>query len=264
MTDQLLVRSATKQGGKHIRLGYNNQDARESGSFTIPSRDQTYRVGLVGDGCSSRMPQWSHTEVGANLSVVHAYARIQELAGAGVPIDEIPQVLFPSMVEFLRSVTNLVMPRGIVWKQPFTPKGVEAREGQNRFRNDYLAATLMGFICDGEQVVVFSAGDGVIVVNDDVTVIDQDDRPDYPVLSIYSADGGFQTTTYDLCDIDRLAVMTDGLDALAQEPQFLTDLFDSDSVVAPQMLLNKTHMQRPETMQDDCTVALLTHKTEAT
>ena len=261
---QWQLRQGSKQGSKHVRLGYNNQDAALCQSFTIQAFGKSYYVGLVSDGCSGN-PAFSHTEVGANLGVVYSFRRIQELICARVPLAQIPQVLYPSITEFFLDMTNKLMPSHIVWNYPTRVKDREKFTGQNRLRTDYLAATLLGFITDGAELVTFSAGDGIILVNDDLTVIDQDDKPDYPVISINSPGQGFVTKTYNMTEVDRLAVSTDGLSELVKgSPEFRNQLFNHQpgQPFGLQTFLNVTSMNLPEMMKDDCTVITLLRQTQ--
>lgn len=256
---QWRLREGTKQGTKHVRLGYNNQDAAVSQSFTIPAFGRTYHVGLVSDGCSGN-PTFSHTEVGAHIGAIYSFRRIQELICARVPLAQIPQVLYPSITEFMLDMANKLMPSHVVWNYPIMLKDREKFNGQTRLRTDYLAATLLGFIADGEDLVIFSAGDGVILVNDNLNVIDQNDKPDYPVISINSPGQGFSTTVLKMNEVQRLAISTDGLGGLMENsPEFRNRLFDHQSgqITGLQTLLNITSMQAPEHMKDDCTVITL-------
>lgn len=253
------MREGSKQGSKHVRLGYNNQDAKLSQSFTIAKFGKTYHVGIVSDGCSGN-PFFSHTEVGAHLGVLYSFRRIQELICSRVPLDQIPQVLYPSITEFMLDMTNKLMPSHIAWNYPLKVKDREHFNGQARLRTDYLAATLLGFIADEEDLVTFSAGDGVILINNDLNVIDQNDKPDYPVVSINSPGQGFTTNAHKMNGIQRLAISTDGLSGLMRNSQEFRDKLFSHQQgqsIGLQTLLNVTSMQSPEEMKDDCTVVTL-------
>lgn len=258
MPSTVRLRRATKQGSKHILLGLNNQDALEAQSFSIPTLSKTYHVGLVSDGCTGN-PAWSHNEVGAHLLILYAYRRIQELICAGISMEDVPKALYPSCTEFLLDLLGKVVPSHIVWKYPTPPKGREAWGSQTRFKNDYLSATLVGFITDQESIVVFSAGDGVVIINNEVQSIDQNDRPEYLAISINEPNCGFVVTTRSFADVQRLAVMTDGLKKLTEDPAFVAQMFGPahKNALELQFLLNRTFNARPEHMKDDCTVVTL-------
>lgn len=245
-----IMRKGSIQGTGHIRLRFNNQDAVLAESFSIPIFGKDYWVGLVSDG-STGNPLFSRTEVGANLTVLYAYRRIQELVCSGMPLDLIPVALYPSITEFLLEIMGRVMPESIIWPYPVGLPDREKWSSQRRFRNDYLAATLLGFISDGTQMVVFSAGDGVVLINDELTVIDQDDRPSYPAITINHAGVGFVVDVYNAEDVRRIAIASDGLKHLMQDSDYVDQMFvRQPELMGLQFLLNTT--DRPELMKDDC------------
>jgi len=227
-------------------------------TFFVPAFGKTYSIGLVSDGCSGN-PTFSRSEVGANLMSAYAYRRIQELICSKVAIESIPLVLYPSITEFLLDMMTKIMPPHIVWNYPMVLKDRENWNGQARFKYDFLSATLLGFVSDGETIVVFSAGDGLVLVNDGFTVIDQDDHPDYPSISVNKPVGGFNISVYKTADVCRLAIATDGLKQLMQDQEFRNKLFDFQrgKALGLNVLLSITNGQQPELMQDDCTVVTL-------
>lgn len=260
MSSPLRIRKGTVQGVKHVQHGTNNQDAVLTLEFSIPARKKTYRIGLVSDGCSG-LPALSYNEVGARLTVVYAMARIQELIRYGAKVEEIPLRLYHALINFLRNLANTIMPSSIYWPYGMTFEGInEFRNRHNatqRFTVDYLAATLLGFVDDGTTVVTFRSGDGVVIVDGVVTVIDQHDTPDYPALSVNSSDGGFATMAYVSTAVRRIALVTDGIEKLLEVPDSgLPDRLFSHMPTDPrglQYLLNVLRKQYPEKMGDDCT-----------
>jgi hypothetical protein len=248
----------TRHGSSHKRLNYNNQDALLSQQFTVPKTGKTYHVGLVSDGCSGN-PNFSHNEVGSNLLVLYAYRRIQEYVSSGMNTKDIPNCLFQSITDFLLTLMNLIIPNNFVWEYPFKSPKLNSSNSRNRFRDEYLAATFLGFISDGEVVVTFSAGDGIILVNEEVLIIEQNDRPDYPVLSINNPVNGFVVNEYDYVKINRIAVMTDGLKGLLSQDGFVDSIF-SESKKGPMglgvLMANKSDLY-PDLMKDDCTIVAL-------
>ncbi len=250
------LRSGTIQGVKHIQHGTNNQDAVLYQEFSIPKRGKNYRIGLASDGCSG-IPAFTHSEVGSNLLVVFCLAHIQELIVGGAKMAEIPLPLYHAVINFLRNLASTVMPSNIHWPLIVKLKGAnEFRNELNatqRFTTDYLAATIIGFVDDGEDLVTFQAGDGVIIINDDIHIVDQNDRPAYPAIG-----GGFDTANYPSAEIQRIALATDGIEELLGLPNIgLPDRLFSHAPNNPmglQYLLNLLRKEFGEYMGDDCGV----------
>lgn len=259
MSTKLSMRAGTKQGSKHVQLGYNNQDGYLADTFAVPAWRKRYHVGIVSDGCSGK-PAFSRTEVGARLLPPYVYGRIQGLVCSGTKLEDIARVcLYPMVTEFIRTMENLVMPGNVSWPYPVPIDGREGWGAGQRFRADFMSATLLGFITDEIDLVVFSAGDGIKLVNNDLTVIDQNDQPDYPAASVNRLGGGFNVQCYKMDDVSRAAVMTDGPKELVADTVFRDALFTNqqDSPLGLQFLLNVTYNQRSELMRDDCTVVTL-------
>ena len=255
------MRAGTVHGLKHAMLNTNNQDAYQILEFSVASWGKTFRIGVVSDGCSG-IPAFTRTEVGANLLVIHCLARAQELILNGAKIEEIPQPLYYAVTNFLRNVASLVVPAGIHWPYPVTFSGSHefrnVMKAPQRFITDFLTATIIGFIDDGETLLTFQAGDGVIIVNDEIMIVDQNDTPEYPALSANSAGGGFVSRTYTSSDVSRLVLATDGIEELLKLPDVGLPgrLFDHmpDSSMGVQYLLNVLRKQHGDKVGDDLTV----------
>lgn len=259
---EVKIRGGSVQGSKHLQWGLRNQDSFLLESFSVPAFRKTYHVGLISDGCTG-LPGFSRTEIGSGLLTMFSYARIQELVCCGIPVSDVPTVLYPAVTEFIRRLSDDVMPRTIVW--PY-PKAVSARQqwsSTERFRADVMSATILGLVCDEETTVVFSAGDGIILTNDNLDIIDQKDQPAYPAISINEPRRGFSIKVYATHEVKRLAVMTDGLKKLIHEKEFRDHLFthQADNAFGLQFLLNVLRNERPEDMEDDCTAVTLEMKT---
>jgi hypothetical protein len=81
------------------------------------------------------------------------------------------------------------------------------------FLAEYLLATVLGFVVGPEQTVIFAAGDGLVIVNDTLTVRDEGNAPHYLAYALLdeSASAGFEVTVWETATIERLAIWTDGL-----------------------------------------------------
>jgi hypothetical protein len=264
MTAKTTLRRGSVHGVRHARLGVNNQDAAELLEFSIPKWGKTYRIGILSDGCTG-IPAFTRSEVGANLLALFCLSRIQELIALGTRLEDIPLPLYHAVTSFIRDLSNTLMPATTFWPYP-----MQFPPGKHEFRNrlspnrrlvvDYLAATLLGFIDDGDKIVTFQAGDGVIIVNDQVMVTDQNDRPEYPAVSVTSPGGGFDIKMYESPTVNRLALASDGLEDLLTRPELgLPDqLFDAtDNPQSLQFCLQRLRKLVPEHMPDDCTVVTL-------
>ncbi len=255
------VRKATHQGSKHRQLGFNNQDGVLLEPFCIPAFGKRYTVGIVCDGCTG-LPGFSKTEVGASLLPVFVYGRCQEFLCSGLPLSQIPTALFQSCTEFLRDLAQKVVPSNLYWGYPeeLLPALTKLKTGRldwdvaTRFRVDYLSATLLGFVADEAEIVIFSAGDGIILVNDEIDVIDQNNKPEYPASSINNPGKGFSVRIFNRNDIRRVAVCSDGLTELMKDPEFVEQMFSAHpGLFGLQVLLNNTYNERDYLMEDDCT-----------
>lgn len=268
MKQKIFCRKGTHQGFQHRKLGFNNQDGVLLESFYIPSFGKTYHVGIVCDGCTG-LPGYSKTEVGGSLLPVFAYARLQEFVCNGIQPPELPRVLYQSCTEFMRDLANKIMPVSIAWDYPpefkklaVSRKDIAARLAWDvtaRFRADYLSATMLGFVSDEQQIVVFQSGDGVILVNDELTIIEQDNKPDYMVYSINNPGQGFGIKTYEVADIQRFALCSDGLRHLMDNgdgtpSEFCDRMFSHEPrhILGLQLLLNNTFVGNEDKMGDDC------------
>lgn len=260
-----VLREGWTHGKKHIRLRFNNQDSVITQSIHIPATGKTYHIGLLADGCTG-LPGVTHTEMGAHLNVIFSLSRIQDLICAGVPIAQIPDVLYELLKGYLSGLVKELMPRETIWTYPIKIKGREDFSSQTRLKTDYLAATLLGFISDETTLVTFYAGDGVIMINDEVQSIDQHDKPDYPIISLNKAGSGFVTKEYDMEGIERVLVGSDGLKEKMPEKAFRDGLFGHQpgSASGLRTFLNLQSDQDPHLLGDDCSAVTLQKVVKAT
>jgi hypothetical protein len=260
MAPKFRLKTGSVHGVKHAKLGTNNQDAVLAQEFSIPKWGTSYRIGLISDGCSG-IPAFTHSEVGANLMVVNCLARIQELIIGGARMEDIPLPLYHSVTNFMRNLANTIMPANIHWPYGVPFRGSNAYRDQinatRRFTIDYLAATVAGFVDDGETLVVFRADDGVVAVDDELSVIDQNNQPDYPALSVNNPGGGFKVDVYASAEVTRLCLATDGLkDLLSVDALGLPGAFfdGTENPMGLQFALNRLRRDYGDKLGDDCTV----------
>lgn len=185
------VRAGQVIGRDHMLRQANAQD-----SYTVMERDG-HVIGVVCDGCGGG----EHSEVGATLAAQYIAGQVAEMIGSGVTLDNIPGELYGRTVRFLDYLT--------VGMQP---------ANRTAFIQHYLLFTVVGVIANEHEAVIFSAGDGLVVVDDTVTKIDQSNTPAYIAYRLLDEEqiGGFDMPDgFDVCRLAawaRLAVASDGFE----------------------------------------------------
>ena len=206
LDQQFRFRTGTVMGHEHKRLGLSKQDALVLGG--VNTENKKYVVGVVNDGCTSKeFGRRSHNEVGANLMSEFISSEIGVLLSNGVGIEEVPAMLFPRCIGYIRNLVGITKsgPPDVIW---------------NLVSRMFLCTT-MGFIKDEERLVVFHDADGIYIVNDEVTVIDQKNIPTYLALHMLDEHTvkkhnvirpqGFTVRTFEVAKLKRFAIATDGI-----------------------------------------------------
>jgi hypothetical protein len=158
--------------------------------------DQNYLIGVVADGCGSG----KHSEIGAGLLANFLVREAARQLAKGTELNEIPNRLYPTAVCYLKRV--------LAGMQPGDP----ANLGQTVA--DYFLATALGFVIGQEKGIIFTAGDGLLALNETVNVLDKQNYPNY--LGYHLLPGAetpmvFEVTEFEVADLERLAIWTDGL-----------------------------------------------------
>ena len=201
------IRKATHVGRDHIVNLTNCQDA--IAVFEGNLQSQQVVAGIVCDGCSSG----KHSETGANLGSAYIIREITRLGRLGVPTKLIPSLIYPNLLGFLR---------GVLSAYNFTNASDLAG-----FINNHLLFTVVGFIITEKDAVCFIAGDGTIVINNDVSLVDSNNQPKYPAYHLVdrkavgaagSLPEDFDTILLDRRLLKRLAI---GSDAWHREVELL-------------------------------------------
>lgn len=195
----LQLRGGMVVGLDHSQWQNNRQDAFYCEVNII--HNQLYWVGVVADGCGSG----KHSEVSASLLPLFTTKQIMHLLQFATPVLQIPMALYPSIVAFLQRIQQLV---------PF-----ETTREKSVFVQDYLLATVIGFVINESEGVLFHAGDGYWAENGVVTRIEHDNRSPYIGYHLVPIelrhDAGqlprcFSTQIIDATELDSLAIATDG------------------------------------------------------
>jgi hypothetical protein len=193
------LKAGSVPGKDHLFRQANSQDKYSWASFENQGR--FYQAGIVCDGCGSA----GQSEVGAALLAEFGVAELARLICQGYSLEDLPEALYRSSLNFLREVTRLVA----AGKEPAA------------FIGRYLLATVLGFLVSEDQTLVFAAGDGLIIINDRLELRDEANRPNYLAYGLLPPEAltgpvpfrdNFDYQLLPTAGIERLAVWTDGLD----------------------------------------------------
>lgn len=194
-------RIASFPGSDHRRIGKNNQDSLYHDRVTVEKTKYTF--GVVCDGCSAG----ARSETGAHLMVSYIASEIPMMLQVGVSMEEIPGALFSRCIGYLSAIASMTSMGDPIKRIDFIV--------------NHLLCTIIGFITDNERIIFFSAGDGVLVINDQFIQIDEDNKPRYLGYHLVdrkyltAKDGivpdAFVVQTYQMGSINRFAVCSDGM-----------------------------------------------------
>lgn len=150
--DTLQIRAGQVIGRDHLLRQANCQDG-----YALIQTEQ-HIIGIVCDGCGDG----KHTEVGAKLAANYLAGQAVDLLSVGHNIEEIPDLLYPCMVQYLKDLIGLTQPRDRL-----------------AFLREHLLFTIVGVILSEDDGVIFTAGDGIYAVDSDICEIDQNNEPIY-------------------------------------------------------------------------------------
>lgn len=208
-----VVRKAVHIGRGHLLNKTNRQDACIL--FDGDVNNLPVVIGIVCDGCS----EGTSSEVGATLASEFMVRETMNLLKKGVAVDIAPHVLYGRLIEFLRSQLNC---------------GYDFIDvaDQVSFVKDHLLFTTVGFILTDSDCIVFVAGDGTVIINDDVHIIEQSNKPMYPAYHLVNrtflqTDVSELPTSFQLyhpnrAELRRLAI---GSDSWHDERELLSEVW---------------------------------------
>jgi hypothetical protein len=212
ITDRYFVTGGTVTGINHRVKGRNNQDG------LAIAKDEKHIVAVVADGCSSSIS----SEVGARLIAKFVAEETLRLARDknGHYVPDILPLLEESLIGFLKDISNkFIDPLEIV--------------------DEMLLATVVGTVVNSYMATVFSIGDGVISVNSEVTIIDEDNTPTYPAYKIFPGSYCFDESKIHfairkeigLDDLQSIVIATDGAAELqAKADEFISILGKKEKI----------------------------------
>jgi len=185
--------------GSIIGRAHSQHQANCQDKFALTTEkigEQHYLIGVVADGCGSG----KHSEIGAGLLANFLVRETARQLAKGTDLTELPNLLYPAAVCYLKRVLAGLQP------------GDPANLGQTVA--DYFLATALGFVIGPEKGIIFTAGDGLLAINETVNVLDKQNYPDY--LGYHLLAGSempmtFEVTEFEVAELERLAIWTDGL-----------------------------------------------------
>ncbi len=131
------------RGREHLRLERNNQDA-----YATLSNEQ-YTVAVVCDGCGSGQHSEVGAQIGARLTIESLTRALSSQLSQGNSISS-DRLLEQVRQDLLRQIDNLAQAMGGNWLQTL---------------KDYFLFTIIGVVITPTEILVFSLGDGVIIIN---------------------------------------------------------------------------------------------------
>jgi len=236
---QFVVRKGTHVGRGHLLGLTNRQDA--SGVYEGECHDQHTVIGVICDGCS----EGHASETGATLATGYLIREIYWLLQCGMSPSEIPAVLYARLRDFLGQFLRLYQ--------------FNSEADRVNFIKDHLLFTVVGFVVNDSDAVVFIAGDGTLIINDETKFIDAGNKPMYPAYhlvdrTMLEKEAAELPTSFDVyspnrLDLKRLAI---GSDAWSDERTLLTDIWGLKNPAGLQRMLNRLSNQRH--FVDDVTI----------
>lgn len=225
---------ATIQGYTHRTLEYNNQD------FVLITEADNCKIGLIADGCGSG----SNSEVGAQLGLKFLSKRI---------LGQIDTDWKSNLKEDIQSYS-----KEIAAIHSNDPEG---------FIRDFLLYTIIGFVEKDDILTIFSYGDGVIIIDDKIEIIDHDNRPKYINNELIGSEGGdflFREINFENQKItlgsDGLIDLLEGMEKGLVEEYHSLEHFMNDA----ENFTNPTHLpkllkkySRKGIIKDDCTLIMI-------
>lgn len=243
------VRAATIIGRDHMFRQANCQDA-----YAFVESNE-YIFGLVTDGCG----EGAHSEVGAKLLAKFVVEEINLLLASGVSIKEIPSVLFPHCLEFLRRLSFFLEAPVSREKTKWPWLWLDHFSPSLKFVKNYLLCTILGFVMDETQGIIFAVGDGLIIINEEMIVRDEEDKPNYIAYHLVDeqflekADQlpeKFDVYQFEVGNLEHLAIATDGF-----ESELVKEIWGHTH---PRGLQRKFNLwSREKHFQDDSTIIVV-------
>lgn len=181
-------------GRDHLLMGKNRQDTYALSEIAIG--EQTVHLGILADGCGSTPT----SEVGANLLVRYMSLQLGRNLAAGKTAEVAIAELFGQTKRYIRRLVKNIAGNSV--------------EERGKILHEYFLATIIGFVTEGEDVLVFVSGDGTIFFGDYHLAIDEDNKPSYLAYSLVDDQlvSSFKVYRLALESYHKVAIATDGFE----------------------------------------------------
>jgi hypothetical protein len=224
-------------GSDHAGRAANCQDA-----FAL-AEAPTYVAGFVCDGCG----EGQRSEVGAALAAQFLASRAAEHLTAGTAIESIPSLLYGQLVGYLQALMAASNPAEPV-----------------QFAKDHLLFTVLGLLVTPSQALLLAAGDGLLVMDAQVLVRDENNAPTYIGYHLFAPSSLALTqplpTAFDTYTLppawQRLAIASDGY-----RPDLVSHLWNHTHRRGLQRKLNVLAGQERQ-FRDDATAIVVERQKE--
>jgi Protein phosphatase 2C len=224
------IRAGQHIGRDHLLYNRNCQDGITVFDGKIKGED--VMIGVLCDGCSgSDKNSGRYSEVGARAATPYLVQTVKRLLEKDTEISLIPVLLWDQLIGWLRRTIDEYQLD-------------EASKAQ--LIANYFLFTVVGMIVTDRTIVFFSVGDGIIVIDKDVRILDCNNTPPYPAY--HCADKRFLTLTEDVpqgfevllidratSPVRRVAI---GTDAWHHEQELLTGIWGHEHIAGLQRFIN--------------------------
>ena len=201
-------------GGSVVRKSYHKDPKNNQDAYDIIS-NADYHIGVVCDGCGKS----PHSEVGAKVGckvIAHSIAKNLVSTGGDMSSESFMEMIRGLTIDKIRTIAEMMGPTMIA-----DDNGNPVRLSQTETYTQYLLFTTVGFIIHKNKTTVFLLGDGITVVNGNISKFDSgpSNKPmyiSYGVTGSSLADQSlknlqFRTWTYPTQDVQNLMVGCDGV-----------------------------------------------------
>lgn len=225
------IRAGQHIGRDHLLYNRNCQDGLAV--FDGEIRGEDVMIGVLCDGCSgSDKNSGRYSEVGARAAAPYVAQAVKQLLEKDTEISLIPVLLWEQLIGWLRRTIDEYQLD-------------EASKAQ--LIANYFLFTVVGMIVTERTIVLFSIGDGTLVIGEDVKILDCNNTPPYPAY--HCIDRNFLTSLkedlpqeFEVLLIDRATSgvkrVAIGTDAWHQEQALLSGIWGHDHVAGLQRFIN--------------------------